>query len=155
MKTTLFKSFMALVACLFVSTAWAQSEGDEVTYDIPTPATIVEKDLNVVGTSEVLVEQYARADYTADALELDINEVMTKLGIASLEEFAAILPDILYCTEYFMGDEAYPGGPKLDTLSNYVSDPIFSVVTGRSAVELGDSFMVLQSSSPDWRTKIG
>ena len=119
MKTTLFKSFMTLVACLFVSTAWAQSEGDEVTYDIPTPATIVEKDLNVVGTSEVLVEQYARADYTADALELDINEVMTKLGIASLEEFAAILPDILYCTEYFMGDEAYPGGPKLDTLSNY------------------------------------
>lgn len=109
---------MALLACLFVTTAWAQSEGDEVTYEIPEPATLVESKLNVVGTSEVVVEQYGRADYSADAIEVDINEAMTKLGIASLEEFAAIIPEILYCTKYFMGDEALPGGPKLDTLSN-------------------------------------
>lgn len=119
MKTTLFKSFVALLAGLFVSTAaWAQTEEEEVTYDVPTPATLVESELNVVGTTEVLVEQYVRADYTADPFEFDFTEVMTKLGIASAEEFSAILPEILYSTQYFMGDEVLPGGPKLDTLSN-------------------------------------
>ena len=116
MKTTLFKSLLAVVACLFASTAWAQD--DEPTYTVPEPATVVEKELNVIGTTEVLVEQYVRSGYDADAFQFDFSEVVTKLGVPSAEEFAAILPDLLYSTKYFMGDESLPGGPKLDSLSN-------------------------------------
>ena len=119
MKTTLSKFFVAMLSCLFMTTAaWAQSEDEEVTYVVPEPATLVESELNVVGETEVLVEQYARSGYDADGFEFDLSEAMTKLGIASAEEFSAILPQILYCTKYFMGDEVLPGGPKLDTLSN-------------------------------------
>ena len=122
MKTTLTKSLLALLACLFVTTTtWAQIEGEgeeEVTYEIPTPSTLVENELNIVGSTDVTVEQYPRTGYDADGFDFDFTEAITKLGVPSAEEFSAILLDLLYAPQYFMGDETLPGGPKLDTLSH-------------------------------------
>lgn len=86
-------------------------------YDIPEP-TVVEKDLNIVAEKELVVEQLPRGGYDADAVSLEIPDIVEKLGITSENILADDLASILYATRYNDGDVEQGGGMKKDTLSN-------------------------------------
>lgn len=87
-------------------------------YDIPEPATVIEKELNVVGSAEVTVEQYPRGGYDSDVVQIEASDVVAKLGLTSGEMLADVLGDILYCTAYNNGDVEVGGGLKKDSLTN-------------------------------------
>ena len=91
---------------------------DKPVYDIPEPTTLIEKELNIVGSAEATVEQYPRTGYDSDPVTLVLSDIVEKLGIQSGEILAAVLPDILYCTEYNDGDVEDGGGLKKDSLTN-------------------------------------
>ena len=84
--------------------------------EIPAPTTLVEKDLNIVGEKEIVVEQFPRSGYDADVVQIEIGDVVAKLGFESAELLADVLEDVLYCTEYNDAD-----GMKKDKLSNQSS----------------------------------
>ena len=87
-------------------------------YDIPEPATLVEKDLNIVGSAEVTVEQFPFTGWGSDKVTVNIEDAIGKLGIQSGEMLADVLGDILYCTEYNSGDVEEGGGLKKDEVTN-------------------------------------
>ncbi|MBQ6195076.1 MAG: DUF4859 domain-containing protein [Prevotella sp.] len=86
--------------------------------EIPAPTTLVEKDLNIVGEKEIVVEQFPRSGYDSDAVQLEIGDAVAKLGFESAELLADVLGDVLYCTQYNTGDIEEGGGLKMDELSN-------------------------------------
>ena len=89
--------------------------------EIPAPTTLVEKDLNIVGEKEIVVEQFPRSGYDSDAVQLEIGDAVAKLGFESAELLADVLGDVLYCTQYNEGDIEEGGGLKMDELTNQSS----------------------------------
>lgn len=86
--------------------------------EIPAPTTLVEKDLNIVGEKEIIVEQFPRSGYDSDAVQLEIGDAVAKLGFENAELLADVLGDVLYCTVYNTGELEEGGGMKVDTLTN-------------------------------------
>ena len=89
--------------------------------EIPAPTTLVEKDLNIVGEKEIVVEQFPRSGYDSDAVQLEIGDAVAKLGFESADLLADVLGDVLYCTQYNTGDIEEGGGLKMDELTNQSS----------------------------------
>ena len=89
--------------------------------EIPAPTTLVEKDLNIVGEKEIVVEQFPRSGYDSDAVQLEIGDAVAKLGFESAELLADVLGDVLYCTQYNEGDIEEGGGLKMAELTNQSS----------------------------------
>jgi hypothetical protein len=89
--------------------------------EIPAPTTLVEKDLNIVGEKEIVVEQFPRSGYDSDAVQLEIGDAVAKLGFESAEVLADVLGDVLYCTQYNEGDIEEGGGLKMAELTNQSS----------------------------------
>ncbi len=75
-------------------------ESTEPVYEIPEPAALKEAALNVVGEKVVTVEQYPRGDYTADQMDVVIDDLLDKLGISDANLLANKIGDLLYCTEF-------------------------------------------------------
>lgn len=86
-------------------------------YNIPEP-TVIEKDLNIVGTAEVTVEQYPRSGYESDPIEVDLGDLPAKLGIDQIGVLTDELGQIVYTTWYNNGDIELGGGLKKDSLTN-------------------------------------
>ena len=86
--------------------------------EIPAPTTLVEKDLNIVGEKEIVVEQFPRSGYDSDAVQLEIGDAVAKLGFESAELLADVLGDVLYCTKYNAGVIEEGGGLKMDELTH-------------------------------------
>ena len=90
-------------------------------YEIPEPATLIEKELNVVGSAETTVEQYPRVGYDSDGVSMQIGDAIAKLGLKDGQMLADVLDKLLYCTEYNNGDVEQGGGLKKDSLTNQSS----------------------------------
>ena len=86
-------------------------------YNIPEP-TVIEKDLNIVGTAEITVEQYPRSGYDSDAIEVELGDLPAKLGIDQIGVLTDELGQIVYTTWYNNGDIEAGGGLKKDSLTN-------------------------------------
>ena len=95
-------------------------ENTDPVYEIPEPATLIEKDLNIVGNAEVTVEQYPRTGYDSDNVKLELTDLAEKLGVEP-ELIAASMDKLLYATEYNSGDVEDGGGLKKDSLTNKFS----------------------------------
>lgn len=68
---------------------------------IPEPATIVEKELNVVGETAIDVQQYPRTDYSADAIYVaKFSEILAKIGAADTASIKSNIAELLWCTEF-------------------------------------------------------
>ena len=101
--------------------------GKEVSFDItlnvvakpviPEPATILESKLNVVGSAEIVVEQFSRMGYGSDPISVELGDLVAKLG-ADPEAIECSMDKIVYATWYNDGDVAQGGGLKKDTLTN-------------------------------------
>ncbi|MBR1414426.1 MAG: DUF4859 domain-containing protein [Prevotella sp.] len=87
-------------------------------YDIPEPATLIEKDLNVVGEAAVVVEQFPRGGYDSDPVSVELTDVLSKLGISDAGVLVDALDKVLYSTWYNSGDVENGGGMKKDSLTN-------------------------------------
>ena len=92
-------------------------ENTDPVYEIPEPATLIEKDLNIVGNAEVTVEQYPRSGFDSDNVKLELTDLAEKLGVEP-ELIAASMDKLLYATEYNAGDVEAGGGLKKDSLTN-------------------------------------
>jgi len=86
---------------------------------LPTPATIVESELNVVGTKQITVEQYPRTGWDSDAVTIVLDDIVEKLG-ADVDLLSDELAPLLYCTEYNNAETVADGqGLKKAELSNH------------------------------------
>ena len=87
-------------------------------YDVPDPATLIEKELNIVGEAAVTVEQYPRGGYDSDPVSVELTDVLSKLGISDEGVLVDALDKVLYTTWYNSGDVENGGGMKKDSLTN-------------------------------------
>lgn len=87
-------------------------------YEIPEPATLIEKELNIVGEASVEVKQYPRTGTDASAVTMQIGDAVAKLGLQSEQMLADVLGDILYATVFNDGAIEEGGGMKKDSVSN-------------------------------------
>ena len=87
-------------------------------YEIPEPKTLVESELNIVGSAEASVEQYPAFGWSADKVTLQIGDAIAKLGLKDGQMLADVLDKLLYCTAYNEGDVEEGGGMKKDSLTN-------------------------------------
>lgn len=87
-------------------------------YEIPEPATLIEKELNIVGEASVEVKQYPRSGTDASAVTMQIGDAVAKLGLQSEQMLADVLGDILYATVFNDGAIEEGGGMKKDSVSN-------------------------------------
>ncbi len=86
---------------------------------LPTPTTIVESELNVVGTKQITVEQYPRTGWDSDAVTIVLDDIVEKLG-ADVDLLSDELAPLLYCTEYNNAETVADGqGLKKAELSNH------------------------------------
>lgn len=83
---------------------------------IPTPTTLVENELNIVGEKEVIVEQNPRYEYEADTIKVNIRDAVSELGIENEMILTDLLGEILYCTDGSYSDAGL--FVKKDVLSN-------------------------------------
>lgn len=93
--------------------------GEEV--EIPEPATLLWKELNIVDELTVDVEQKPFSNWGASEVQVDLSEVIAKLGITNTSVLTNELAKLLYATEYFLGDDVALGAMKSDTLTNEAS----------------------------------
>ena len=84
--------------------------------EIPVPTTLVEKELNIVGEKEIVVEQEPRDVYKADTVKLNISDAISELGIDNELILTHLIGEILYCTDGFYSDAGL--FLKKDILSN-------------------------------------
>ena len=87
-------------------------------FDIPEPTTLLEKQLNVVGEKETIVEQFPRGGYDSDPVRVFMADVLTALGIDNKEMVTESLDKLLFATEYNTGDVEAGGGMKKDSVTN-------------------------------------
>lgn len=92
-------------------------ENTDPVYEIPEPATLIEKELNIVGSAEVTTEQFPRTGYDSDKVTIELPDLAEKLGVEP-ELIAASMDKLLYTTEYNSGDVEVGGGLKKDSLTN-------------------------------------
>lgn len=90
---------------------------DKPAFDVPEPM-LLEKQLTIVGEQEKVVEQFPRGDYSGDAVEVDIQEALTLLGITNKVGMAENISKVVYTTWYNSGDVEQGGGMKKDSLTN-------------------------------------
>lgn len=86
-------------------------------FNIPEP-TVVEKNLNIVGTKEIVVEQYPRGGYDSDPIKVELTEALSLLGITEKAALAENVDKVLYATQYNNGAAEDGGGMKKDSLTN-------------------------------------
>ncbi|MBQ6064720.1 MAG: DUF4859 domain-containing protein [Prevotella sp.] len=79
--------------------------------DAPEPATVIEKDLNIVGEASVDVTRMTTQGYEATAVKMELPGIAEKFGI-TMNMLGKVLDDILYTPHI----DAYGG--KLDSLTN-------------------------------------
>jgi len=86
--------------------------------EIPEPATLLEKDLNIVGQAELIVTQKPRTDYAADNIAVKLEGLASLLGISNTQVLtdADNLDKIFYATRYIDGGDN--NGLKKDSLDN-------------------------------------
>ena len=90
-------------------------------FEVPEPATLLWKELNVVQNITVDVNQKQRTDYTADVVEVDIREAVEKLGITNQSLVQNELDKLIYITRYYISDDVALGSMKADSLTNETS----------------------------------
>lgn len=119
-------------------------------YEIPEPATLIEKELNIVGEASLEVKQYPRAGTDASAVTVQIGDAVAKLGLQSEQMLADVLGQILYATVFNDGDIEQGGGMKKDSVSNKstASAPGFWL----RAVENADGEKDGECSAAGWST---
>ena len=117
-------------------------------YEIPEPATLVEKDLNVTGEATVNMEQFPRGGYDSDVVDIVLDDLAAKLGLDNNAVFGDELAQLLYATEYNNGDVEEGGGMKKESLSNRFTAGApgfwFRAVQNEEGIETGEC------SSTDW-----
>lgn len=86
-------------------------------YEVPEP-TLIEKDLTIVGTQEVEVEQYPRGGYDSDVVRVKLGDAPQLLGITDNGLLVDAIDKVLYTTWYNDGDVEDGGGMKRDSLTN-------------------------------------
>ena len=86
-------------------------------FNVPEP-TLIEKNLQIVGQQEVVVEQYPRGGYDADPVKVYVGEALTLLGITDKAAMAENINKVVYTTWYNDGDVEQGGGMKKDSLTN-------------------------------------
>lgn len=85
---------------------------------LPTPTTIVESELNVVGSQTKAVSQYPRATYDSDLVVVELPQLVTSLE-ADVDLLADELGTLLYCTQYNNAETVADGqGLKMAELTN-------------------------------------
>ena len=86
-------------------------------YEVPEP-TVIEKDLQIVGQQEVVIEQFPRGGYDSDVVTVNIGDAFSLLGIDDKNLLVDAIEKVLYTTWYNSGDVAEGGGLKKDSLTN-------------------------------------
>ena len=86
-------------------------------YNVPQP-TLIEKNLNIVGEQEKVVEQYPRGGYDADEVVVELPDLAQLLGIADMGVMTDQIDTMVYTTWYNSGDVESGGGMKKDSLTN-------------------------------------
>ena len=86
-------------------------------FDVPQP-TLIEKDLNIVGEKEIVVEQYPRGGYDSDEVVVELDDLAKLLGIPDMRVMTFQIDTMLYTTWYNDGDVEAGGGMKKDSLTN-------------------------------------
>lgn len=85
---------------------------------LPTPTTIVESELNIVGEKVINIEQYPRSTGDSDPIETVIDDLVEKLG-ADADLLVDELGSLLYCTKYNNAETVADGqGLKMKELTN-------------------------------------
>ena len=87
--------------------------GEEV--ELPEIKTLKEAELNIVGSKEVIVEQYPRTGYDADAVEVELDDILAAFGIEDATLIQNALDKMLYSTKLGTVDDGFL---KLDSLTN-------------------------------------
>ena len=87
-------------------------------YEVPDPATLLWKDLNVVLELTADVTQKQRTDYTADEVKVDLRDAAAKLGISDLSLIQNELSKLVYVTNYYIGEDVALGSMRADSLTN-------------------------------------
>ncbi len=88
------------------------------TYVIPDPASVLESAQNIVGDTTIVVEQYPRGDYSADAIGFPLATAMAKMGLTDRAMIQECLAQLLWATQYNTGDVTEGGGMKKDSLTD-------------------------------------
>lgn len=83
--------------------------------ELPEITILKESDLNIVGTEEVVIEQYPRTSYDADPVEVVLDDVLAAFGIEDATLIQSALDKMLYSTRLGTVDVNFQ---KLDSLSN-------------------------------------
>lgn len=86
-------------------------------FNVPEP-TVIESQLQIVGSQEVVVEQYPRGGYDSDPVKVNVAEALSLLNITEKAALAENLAVVLYATQYNDGDVENGGGMKKDSLTN-------------------------------------
>lgn len=90
---------------------------EKPTFDVPEPV-VIEGQLAVLGEKEIVVEQYPRGDYSADAVRVSLEGVGALLDIPDMTLLENQIGDVVYTTWYNDGDIEEGGGMKKDSLTN-------------------------------------
>lgn len=83
--------------------------------DLPEIATLKEAELNIVGTKEVTIEQYPRTSYDADAVEVELDDILTALGLEDASLIQGALDKMIYSTKLGTVDDNFK---KLEEVTN-------------------------------------
>ena len=86
-------------------------------FDVPE-ATVIENQLQIVGEQEIVIEQFPRGGYDADAVNVSLKGVGALLGIPDMALLENQIEDVLYTTWYNNADVEEGGGMKKDSLTN-------------------------------------
>ena len=86
-------------------------------YQVPEP-TLIEGQLDIVGTTEVVIEQYPRGGYDSDVVKVKLGDALSKLGINTPGLLVDDIAKVVYTTAYNDADVAEGGGLKKDSLTN-------------------------------------
>lgn len=109
--------------------------------DVPTPATLIESQVNVIGETTINIEQYQRGNYSSDLVMVDMAEALSLLGIDG-NVLGSALDMVLYTTQYDAGDSINVGGMKKDSLSNTptATEPgfWFRTIQNEEGIETGE-----------------
>ena len=86
-------------------------------FNVPEP-TLIEAQLNIVGSQDITIEQYPRGDYSSDVVKVKLGDALSLLGITDGALMGDNIEKVLYTTWYNSGDVEAGGGMKKDSLTN-------------------------------------
>lgn len=124
-------------------------------FELPEITCLIEKDMNVVGETEVKIEQYPRSSYDSNTVKADLTDALAKLGISDAAMVKEMLDKMLFTTLYDTASVTL--GHKRDSLTNKATANgigfWFAAVVNEGGEEYGEVASSAYSSSCKFYTE--